>query len=93
VGLSFSRWEAKPLVIAIAGSTATDCYRALFLATTRRYECGTEISGTVGRNTLNVVPERPGLNTLLNRIAPPYFLTMPSDTHNPMPVPVLPLVV
>jgi hypothetical protein len=27
------------------------------------------------------VPERPCFTTLLNRIVPPYFFTMPSDTH------------
>ena len=50
-------------------------------------------SSAVGRNTLKVVPERPGFNTLLKRIVPPYFFTMPSDTHNPIPVPLLPYVV
>jgi hypothetical protein len=29
-----------------------------------------------------VVPERPYFATLLNRIVPPYFFTMPSDTHD-----------
>jgi hypothetical protein len=46
-----------------------------------------------GRNTQKVVPERPGFNTLLNRIVPPCFFTMPRDTHNPIPVPLLPFVV
>ncbi len=50
-------------------------------------------SGLMGRNTEKVVPECPGFTTLLNRIEPPYFFTMPSDTHNPIPVPVLPFVV
>jgi hypothetical protein len=46
-----------------------------------------------GRKMEKVVPERPGFTELLNRIVPPCFLTMPSDTHNPIPVPLLPFVV
>jgi hypothetical protein len=46
-----------------------------------------------GRKIEKVVPERPCFTTLLNRMVPPYFFTMPSDTDNPIPVPLLPFVV
>ena len=66
------------------------------------WRCGRGISDSItfaqavwdtGRKIENVVPELPCFTELLNRIVPPYFFTMPSDTDNPMPVPLLPFVV